>query len=91
MDEARGIEHKIKAPLESSTDTERNGLREVNSSPNNNRCNNESHQENSIPNVNLRIFIYHRYRHSFLLEMYSYVIINMNVTFISFRHKKLMK
>ena len=90
MDEARGIEHKIKAPLESSTDTERNGLREVNNSPNSNRCNNESHQENSIPNVNFLIFIYNRYRH-FEIEVYSYVVINMNITFISFRHKKLMK
>ena len=60
MDEARGIEHKIKAPLESSTDTERNGLREANNSPSDNRCNNESHQENSIPKVNFLILIYHR-------------------------------
>ena len=55
MDEARGIEHKQKAPSEPAIDTERNGLHEVNNSPSSNGCNNESHQENSIPNVNFKL------------------------------------
>ena len=86
MAEARGIEHKVKAPSESNIDAERNGLHEVDNSPTSNRCNNESHQENSIPNVNFNF--------SFITEIdihFYYIIINMNIIFITFRNKKLMK
>ena len=54
MDEARGIDHQLKASSESTIDIGSNGSNGVDDDDRENeRCNKESQQENSIQNVNL--------------------------------------